>query len=95
MAIELFRPKKDTFPAGVEYGLCIATCNYIILSSVEFIRYTKGNGEIVNEMRLNSQPYYTLSSDSLVINTIKAANNGRIFMGAKDGCLYEFYYQVS
>ncbi len=45
-------------------------------------------------MRLSSQPYYTLSADNLVINTIKASNNGRIFMGAKDGCLYEFYYQV-
>lgn len=44
-------------------------------------------------MRLSAQPYYTLSADNLVINTIKSAINGRIFLGAKDGCLYEFYYQ--
>lgn len=42
LAVELFQPKRDTFPVGVEYGLCIATCNYVVLLSIEFIRYTKG-----------------------------------------------------
>jgi nuclear pore complex protein Nup155 len=42
LALELFKPKKDTFPDGVDYGLCIATANHIILLSIEFVRYTKG-----------------------------------------------------
>jgi hypothetical protein len=49
LAVELFRPKKDTFPVGVEYGLCISTCNNIILLAVEFIRYTKGLYEFLSD----------------------------------------------
>jgi nuclear pore complex protein Nup155 len=44
-------------------------------------------------MRYSSEPLYTISADSVLINTIKSSANGRIFMGGKDGCLYEFYYQ--
>ena len=62
--------------------------------SVDFIRFTKGNGAIVNEMKFSSQPIYSIPTENSIINTIKSSRTtGRLFMGAKDGCLYEFFYQ--
>ena len=66
----------------------------MILLSIDFIRYTKGNGAIVNEMRFSQQPIYSIQTDNSIINVIRSSKStGRIFMGAKDGCLYEFFYQ--
>lgn len=96
LAVELFVPKENTFDNGIEYGLCLATNSQVALLSVDFIRYTKGNGAIVNEMRFSPQPVYSIPTDSLIINSLKSAKStGRIFMGAKDGSLYEFFYQVN
>jgi len=94
LAVELFVPKPGTFDEGVEYGLCLATSSTVILLSVDFIRFTKGNGAIVNEMKFSAQPIYTIPTENSIINTIKSSKTtGRLFMGAKDGCLYEFFYQ--
>jgi hypothetical protein len=88
--------KKGTFDESVEYALCLATTSSVILLSIDFIRFTKGNGAIANEMRFSSQPIYSIPTDNVIINTIKGSKNtGRLFMGAKDGCLYEFFYQVN
>ena len=86
---------QGTFEDGVEYVLCLATSSSVILLSVDFIRYTKGNGAIVNEMKFSPQPIYSIQTENMIVNTIKASKStGRLFMGAKDGCLYEFFYQV-
>ena len=47
-------------------------------------------------MRFSPNPVYSIPTDNLLINTIKGSKTtGRLFMGAKDGCLYEFFYQVN
>lgn len=46
-------------------------------------------------MHITQEVVYTLPTDGIVFSTIVGADNGRIFMGAKDGCLYEFVYQVN
>jgi nuclear pore complex protein Nup155 len=95
LAVELFVPKAGTFDDGVEYGLCLATGSTVVLLSIDFLRFTKGNGAIVNEMRFSPQPVYSIPTDNVEINCIRASvSAGRIFMGGKDGCLYEFFYQV-
>ena len=94
LAVELFKPKPGTFDEGVEYGLCLATASCVVLLSIDFIRFTKGNGAVVNEMRFSPQPLYSLPCEGLEITTLRASRaTGRIFMGARDGCLYEFAYQ--
>jgi hypothetical protein len=73
----------------------LATNSQVVLLSIDFIRFTKGNGQIVNEMRFSPQPIYSIQTDNMIVNTIKASKlTGRIFMGAKDGSLNEFFYQV-
>ena len=95
LAVELFVPKAGTFDDGIEYGLCVATASQVVLLSIDFIRFTKGNGAQCNEMRFSPQPLYSIPSDNVTINTLKAFNaTGRIFMGGNDGSLYEFFYQV-
>jgi len=95
LAVELFSPRAGTFEEGVEYGLCLATASSVVLLSIDFIRFTKGNGAIVNEMKFSPQPVYSISTENSIVNTIRASKStGRLFMGATDGCLYEFSYQV-
>lgn len=47
------------------------------------------------EMHITQEVVYTLPTDGIVFSTVTGSENGRIFMGAKDGCLYEFIYHVS
>ena len=95
LSVELFKPSVGTFDEGIEYGLCLATNSTVVLLSIDFIRFTKGNGAIVNEMKFSPQPVYQIPTENSIINTIKSSKtSGRLFMGAKDGCLYEFSYQV-
>ncbi|CAB4057772.1 NUP155 [Lepeophtheirus salmonis] len=44
------------------------------------------------EMHLLPEPLYTLPTDSTYMITLVGTDLGRIFMGGKDGCLYEFSY---
>ncbi len=83
-----------TFDEGIEYALCLATNSTVILLSVDFIRFTKGNGAVINEMKFSPVPIYSIPTENSIVNTIVASKKtGRVFMGAKDGFLYEFFYQ--
>lgn len=47
-------------------------------------------------MKFSPQPIYTISTENSIINTIVASKKtGRLFLGSKDGFLYEFFYQVN
>lgn len=45
-------------------------------------------------MQLTPDTIYTLSTDGVPIRVIKGTKNGRIFLGGKDGNLYELVYRV-
>lgn len=49
----------------------------------------------VCDMNLLPTPLYSLPTDNTHFLTIKGSDNGRIFLGARDGCLYEIVYQVT
>lgn len=46
------------------------------------------------EMHLQPDPLFSIPSDNVYMTCITGTFNGRIFMGGKDGCLYEIAYQV-
>lgn len=46
------------------------------------------------EMQVLPDPLFTLSTDSTHMLCVKGTANGRIFLGGKDGCLYEFAYRA-
>jgi len=45
-------------------------------------------------MHLLPDPVFVLPTDGIAINTVVGTSSGRIFMGGRDGCLYEVTYQV-
>ena len=56
------------------------------------VTFTQVNNE--EEMQLLPEPLFSLSTDSTHMLCVKGTAQGRIFMGGKDGCLYEFAYKA-
>ena len=50
--------------------------------------------EVSSGMHLLPEPLFSIPTDGSYVLTIQGTQDGRIFMGAKDGCLYELVYQV-
>lgn len=46
------------------------------------------------EMQLMNKPVFILSADNVQMNIVRGTNDGRIFLGGQDGCLYEIVYQA-
>jgi len=60
------------------------------------------NGQLIptklllgDEIHVIPDPLFALPTDGAFILTIETSDSGRIFLGAKDGCLYEVTYTVS
>lgn len=47
------------------------------------------------EMNLLPEHLFKCSLDGIVVTDVCSTKNGRIFLAARDGCLYELDYQVS
>lgn len=45
-------------------------------------------------MQLVPEPIFTVTTDGIGITTIANTSSGRIFLGGRNGSLYEIYYQV-
>ena len=48
----------------------------------------------IGEMHLLPEPLFSIPTDNVHFLSVAGAENGRIFLAGKDGCLYEIYYQV-
>ncbi|KAJ4448862.1 hypothetical protein ANN_00253 [Periplaneta americana] len=60
-----------------------------------FSTYVSGPLGQVEEMHLLPDPVFVLPTDGIAINTIASTSSGRIFLGGRDGCLYEVAYQAA
>lgn len=90
-------PKPNIFHSHIRFLLCLATPVEIVLLGVSFTRPHEDmdiNDFGRSEMHLLPDPLFSIPSDNVHILSIKATNSGRIFMAAKDGCLYELVYQA-
>ena len=83
-------PKPGVFQPHIQYLLCLATTVEIVLLGVSF----SGQNSNYEEMHLLPEPLFAVPTDGAHIQTLRGTLDGRIFMGAKDGCIYEFFYQV-
>lgn len=90
IAVELVHPKPGIFQPHIQYLLCLATTVEIVLLGVSF----SGSNSSFEEMHLLPEPLFAVPTDGIHIITMSGTLDGRIFMGAKDGCVYEFFYQV-
>lgn len=48
----------------------------------------------ITEVQLIPEPIFTVTTDGVGITTIANTSSGRIFLGSRNGSLYEIYYQV-
>lgn len=81
------------FQSHIEYLLCLATSVEIVLLGVSF-KKADGHGFGMSEMHLLPDPLFSLPTDNSHIITFEGTISGRIFMGTKDGSLFELIYQV-
>ncbi|ELU06399.1 hypothetical protein CAPTEDRAFT_198384 [Capitella teleta] len=93
----LCKPKAGIFQPHIQYLLCLATPVDIVLLGVSFAKPSDVSvlGEWnQGEMHLLPEPLFSIPTDNTHIVSIQGAENGRIFMAGKDGCLYELAYQA-
>uniref|UniRef100_F6TRN8 Nucleoporin Nup133/Nup155-like N-terminal domain-containing protein n=1 Tax=Ciona intestinalis TaxID=7719 RepID=F6TRN8_CIOIN len=90
LSIALVQPKQGIFKDHIKYLLVLATPLDIVMLGVSF-----ADGDINSEMRLLPDALFSLPSDGSYITNIVGSHNGRIFMGGRDGFLYEIAYQAS
>lgn len=93
ITVGLVKPKPGVFQDFVHYLLILATPTNIVVLGVTFSQSNE-SFTASEEMHITQEVVYTLPTDGVMFSTIVGTENGRIFMGAKDGCLYEFVYQV-
>ncbi|XP_067928624.1 nuclear pore complex protein Nup155-like [Watersipora subatra] len=95
IACGLAKPKPGTC-AGIPYLLVIATPIDIYLLGVTF-GDVNSQGATSDprscDMNLLPAPLFALSTDNCHFLTIRSTSTGRIFLGARDGCLFEILYQ--
>eukprot|EP00096_Caligus_rogercresseyi_P005390 TRINITY_DN2077_c0_g1_i1.p1 TRINITY_DN2077_c0_g1~~TRINITY_DN2077_c0_g1_i1.p1 ORF type:complete len:1265 (-),score=396.32 TRINITY_DN2077_c0_g1_i1:325-4119(-) len=91
LSVALVAPKPNIFQPHITHLLCLTTALEIVLLGVSF---AKTQGSDLEEMHLLPEPLYTLPTDSTYMVTLVGTDLGRIFMGGKDGCLYEFSYSA-
>ncbi|XP_059140242.1 nuclear pore complex protein Nup155-like [Physella acuta] len=96
LSVALLKPKPDIFQPHIQYLMCLATPVDIVLLGVSFFKALDGGSgdHIGGEMHLLPDPLFSIPTDGVYITNIVGADNGRIFMAGKDGCLYELIYQA-
>ncbi|XP_051175538.1 nuclear pore complex protein Nup154 isoform X2 [Leptopilina boulardi] len=89
ISVGLVKPKPGIFQSYVKYLLILTTTVEITVLGVT-LSETSSQGEI----QLVPEPIFTVTTDGVAITTIANTNSGRIFLGGRNGSLYEIYYQA-
>ncbi|KAJ8971740.1 hypothetical protein NQ314_000553 [Rhamnusium bicolor] len=91
LCVGLVKPKPGVFHAFIKYLLVLTTAVDIIVLGVTF---TEGGSGPMGEIQLIPDPVFTIPTDGVTISTIAGTSGGRLFLGTKEGCLYEISYQA-
>lgn len=91
IAVQLIKPRANVFKSHIKYLLCLATASEITLFGVT---YSEGEQDTLPTVFLIPDPLFTLSTDQVNFSVLTSSDNGRIFLGGNDGCLYEIVYQA-
>lgn len=90
-------PKPGVFIADVKHLLILTTAVEIVVLGVTFGTATalSSPGRVLaDEMQLLNKPIFVINTDNVSINAIQGTKDGRIFLGGRDGNLYEINYQA-
>ncbi|RWS23862.1 nuclear pore complex protein Nup155-like protein, partial [Leptotrombidium deliense] len=90
LAVGLIKPKPGILREHIKYLLCLTTPVEIVLLGVTFAN----SSEDINDLLLVPEPIFSLATDNVIMGVIAGTESGRLFLGGKDGCLYEVVYQA-
>lgn len=102
VSVGLVTPKPGVFISDVKYLLVITTPIEIVVLGVTFGDTTKSisspnrsslNTSSYEEMQLMNKPIFILNTENVAITTIAGTADNRIFLGGRDGSLFEIGYQ--
>lgn len=85
ISVALVKPKPGIFDPQFKHILVLSSRSYIVLMAVRVDEY--------NELHLKKTKF-TLCTDNVHMLTMIGTDSGRIFMGGKNGHVYEFDYQA-
>ncbi|KAF7285413.1 nuclear pore complex protein Nup154 [Rhynchophorus ferrugineus] len=91
LCVGLVKPKPGVFHAFIKYLLVLTTAVDVIVLGVTFSSDGTSNFE---EIQLIPDPVFSLPTDGNTITTIAATLSGRLFVGSKEGSLFEIMYQA-
>lgn len=91
LAVHLFKPKKDVFKSHIKYLLCLVSALEITILGVTC---PEEASNMLQTVLLIPDPIFKLSTDDADLSILAGTDSGRIFLGGKDGCLYEIVYQA-
>ncbi|XP_076674265.1 nuclear pore complex protein Nup154 isoform X2 [Andrena cerasifolii] len=91
ISVGLVKPKTGVFQSYVKYLLILTTTVEITILGVTLTETCDG---ATPEMQLVPEPIFTVTTDGIGITTIANTSSGRIFLGGRNGSLYEIYYQA-
>ncbi|XP_045785150.1 nuclear pore complex protein Nup154 [Maniola jurtina] len=94
VSVGLIKPKSGVFQNFVKYLLVLTTTVEIVVLGVTFSSNKQDGSAEFEEIHLVPEPVFVLPTDGVSMLCVKATSKGRIFMGGKDGCLYEITYQA-
>uniref|UniRef100_A0A1A9WLY6 Uncharacterized protein n=1 Tax=Glossina brevipalpis TaxID=37001 RepID=A0A1A9WLY6_9MUSC len=103
VSVGLVKPKAGVFIDDVKFLMVLTTPIEIVILGVTFGDATKTisspsrnipSRTTFQEMQLMNKPIFVLGTDNAAINVVQGSNNGRIFLGGRDGNLYEIAYQA-
>jgi len=91
LAVNLFKPKPNVFKSHIKYLLCLVTALEITLLGVTC---NDEESNALSTVLLIPDPVFKLSTDNITLSVLASTEDGRIFLGGNDGCLYEVVYQA-
>jgi nuclear pore complex protein Nup155 len=90
--VGLVKPKPGVFHAFIKHLLVLTTAIDVIVLGVTFTANQNGP---LGEIQLIPDPVFTIPTDGSTFSAIACTFEGRLFLGSKEGCLFEIVYQVS
>ena len=88
----------DVFRTEISHILIVTTPINIILIGLEFDPHTHDSVNLSNyrgrNLNFDADSIRIIPTDNVVMNAIVSTDNGRIFLGAQDGCIYEVIYEA-
>lgn len=97
VSVGIVTPKAGVFIDDVKYLLILTTPVEIVVLGVTFgaaAAVSSPGRTVIDEMQLLNKPIFVLSTDNVSISVIQGTSEGRIFLGGRDGNLYEIVYQA-